>query len=699
MQRNTLRTTATVLSLLLLLTLPACDPVGAEELEVYFADFELAPTFEPTQWDEAHVPLRQARHFGRDLHHLASGLMPDLAVDAPVRLEDGHRLVIDGPGSRLELHALSGAWRFHDRAAEASLEKAAMTPEEAAAAVRAALSKVVDLEDRELSGVAANTLTEELDDGGIGEERVLSYTVFFRSSHRGVQLVGGGVRSAGTVTGSAGKPRILSLSHAPGDFDPAAGKILDRRAGQLIDEATARQRLLRGEVLIADTPPDSVISATVTRDGLAYFVDGRFLHPEAIPVYVYQVVFKPLAGEPFAHNYFVSALDEKGWTALGYDKEQLAVDSRHRPGIAGYDAVPSPYVWQDDDKFAFVSPAERDAVLAFGTAHCMPQWLALPANWEYFPACFNLCGDRASVCAALGTDPDREYAITVRWNGLGASHFPGATAATMGAYRTAWVDRLRTGFEEACWRPDASFGNNGVVSSVQYPFRPDRPDVVAAADSTFYFHMGHAWGSELVECPDVTKRFSNIVPSGTALNPNNFTSCGIRSDWSGTRLRYFFNMASFANAGRRQWTRVVGGGSGNPKVVIGHISHGNRFHFSPYAPDPSTPPSAGSYPNMLANFFRNLALTYGSNPLVGCQRDGMSFRAAMREAVIGTGTSRTDYHWGAQAHNNQPMAMRLVFSTRDQALDEHLPGWGPQYPNDGNYSGWEYIAWGSEYSP
>ncbi len=706
---STFRTLAVATPLILIGLLAASvAPVraGKDEAvpEVRFADLGLAPDFEPVQWHKATVPARGPRHFGHDLYHLTKRLPLEMTVDEaprPFRLEDGHRLVIEDAGARLDYFALSGAWRLHDRAAEASFSKASMTPEEAAQAVREALAEIVDLSDREVVGVAANTLTEELEDGDVGVERVLSYSVFLEVTRDGLQVVGGGAASAGVVTGSAEEPLILSLSHAPGDLGTAAGKTLHRTAGELIDEATARQRLFSGDVVLGDTPPDSVSAGTVTRVARAWFADGRFLHAEAIPIYVYQVLFKPLAGDPFIHSYFVSALSPGGWGALGYSEEQVEQDSRARPTVAGHDAVPNPRVWRADEDFPFASPAERQAVLDFQSAHCLPRWRSGAATWEMRPGCFNFCGDRAAVCANMGPDPDREYAISVRWAGLTASHIPDipGIAPLPASYRDAWVDRVRTGFEDACWQPNPGYGTNGYVAG------PFRPDVVSAADDgVFYFHMSHGWGSEVVECPGVKKLYTNIEPMGISLEPvfpviHNFTSCGIKPDWSGRRLRYFFTMSSFGNAGRRQWTRVVGGGQDNSKVVIGHVSHGNRFYFSPWAPDPNSPTAdPDAYPNMIANFFRNLAQVDASD-LFGCRPDGMSFRVAMREAVIGTGTSQTDYHWGGPAHRNHPMAMRLVFSTEDQALDEHLPGWGPQYPNDGNYTGWAYLAQGSQWTP
>lgn len=302
--------------------------------------------------------------------------------------------------------------------------------------------------------------------------------------------------------------------------------------------------------------------------------------------------------------------------------------------------------------------------------------------------------------------------MTVRWAGLTASHIPDVDGALPldAEYRQAWADRLRAGFDNACWTPSAGFGDQGYVTDAGFPNHPNRADIVSAGQqSEFFFHMSHGWGFEEVACPGVTRIFSNIAPHGGSIVPwapllppigGFFSSCGIEPDWAGQRLRYFFTMTSFANAGRHQWTQVVGGGPDHPKVVIGNVSHGNRFHFSPYAPDPasSQPADPSAYPNMIANFFHNLALVDTSEPL-SCSPAGMSFRVAMREAVKGTATSQTDYFWNPTAHRNHPKMMRLVFSTEDQALDEHLTGWGAQYPNDGNHSGWAYEAWGDEWSP
>ncbi len=689
-------------------------PGSAEQAavpELRFADFKVADDFHsihtPASWKEVEVPFRQPRAVEVDLYRLTHAL--DLSLESEdgeplsARVLPGHRLWLDDGGQRLEYHTLSATWSWLDRQAGADVAESDLTPEQAALAARSALGKVVDLSDRPEARVVANIAYEETEDGTPGRQELLSYNVFFHATRDGFPLVGGGAVSSATIAGKASKPRVLSMAHAPADFE-SNGIELDARSGHLLREQDARQKLLTGDVLLAETPPDGVESGTVTRVARGLFTDGRYLHREAIPIYAYEVLFQPLAGEAFSRDYFVSALTGKGWQALGVDAEAQHADSRVRPGRLGLDMDPPPLLWQEPIP---LEPEEHVAVETFASAHCVPSWQPTRRSWQASPFCPTLCEDRDDVCNQLSGD--RKYSLTVRWAGLSTSHIPDLPGNTVlpASYKNAWVDRLRRSFDEACFEP-TNQGNNGYVGDDLYQLRPDLQDIeTAGEEADFLFHMSHGWGLEEVECPGVGRRYSNIIPHGNSLvppaffptaGPSHFTSCSIQPSWSGRRLRYFFTMASYSNAGRRQWTRVVGGGTDQPKVVIGPVSHGNRFHFSPWAPEPGTSPptnAQASYPNMISTFFRHLS-EVDTSSILSCASAGLSFREAMREAVKGTATSQSDYHWGAIAHRRHPKVMRLVFSTYDQLMDEHLPGWGPQLPNDGNYLGWAYEAQGSE---
>jgi hypothetical protein len=156
--------------------------------------------------------------------------------------------------------------------------------------------------------------------------------------------------------------------------------------------------------------------------------------------------------------------------------------------------------------------------------------------------------------------------------------------------------------------------------------------------------------------------------------PDHFTSCRVTDKWN-NRLRYFYTGSSFGNAGRRQWTKVVGGGSNRPKIVIGNVSHGNRFDM-----------------NAVLDIFFNELAHKTCNSLIGCRVAGRTFTDAMREAVSNTATPDAAYGW--LNPSNDPKIMRLVYSTRAQRSGETLPGWGPQFNNDSNFDGFAFEAEG-----